>query len=183
MKTRLGIKPAVVTGLAWLAVVLWGFAVRGSDDGAAKHGEVAKATFAQLLSAMDKPPMYDTWPPKLNVVVSNECNAYATLDTSSGKPQPVVVVYTGEIEKVGEFNSDYLAFTLGHELGHLALGNVKAHGAEPPSEIVSRTFHAATRNRRRPLRHGFDAQGQFHARGRDAEPAEFRQAWPGLYIL
>jgi tetratricopeptide (TPR) repeat protein len=129
-----------LAAVGWLTTAALVADCRADDAAVAKHRAVAQTTLDQLLSAMPKPTNYDSWPPKLTIVENLENNAFASLDRTQGKVDPVMVVYTGEIEHIAQFNSDVLAFTIGHELGHLALGHVLADGKTPPSEIVSRAF-------------------------------------------
>lgn len=84
-----------------------------------RHREVGNDVLKRLLAVVDRPERWDAWPPRLDFVDVDEANASAGYEVVDGKRIPVLTVNRGEIEHVADFDPDALAFTLGHELGHL----------------------------------------------------------------
>jgi tetratricopeptide (TPR) repeat protein len=84
-----------------------------------RHVDVAKKVFAQLLAVMDRPEGWKVWPPEVTVTDPGIPNAYAGYKTVDGVDTPFVEVTADMIADVAKFDPQALAFTLGHELGHL----------------------------------------------------------------
>ena len=85
----------------------------------AKHREFAQSVLKQLLPHVDSHEMWDVWPPEIRVTDPGFANAFASYEVRDEKRIPYVVVTVTEIEKVAKFNRSALAFSVGHELGHL----------------------------------------------------------------
>lgn len=111
--------------VAWLILSLCllntcrlAFAQVGDRDHA-----LAEQVFHQLL-AVAPVPTGMSWPPELQIVDKDEINAFATVrKDGQGIDHPVVVCYSGLIDRAVEGNPDRIAFVLGHELGHHVLGH------------------------------------------------------------
>ncbi len=84
-----------------------------------RHRQVAQEVFDRLLAVQERPKGWDIWPPTLTVVDNGEVNAFAYYNQEERGRVPTVGINRGTIEKVAKFDRDVLAFTLGHELGHL----------------------------------------------------------------
>lgn len=84
-----------------------------------KHLEVTQAVINRLLEHVENPGVWDAWPPTLRVTDPGFVNAFASYEVVGEKRIPYVVVTTSLIEEIAEFDPDVLAFTVGHELGHL----------------------------------------------------------------
>jgi hypothetical protein len=93
-----------------------------------KHRKLAQEVLDRLVAVAVRPEGYDAWPPTIDVIAQDQPNAFASLDDNArineGKRVPIIVVHTGEIERVAEFDPDALSLTLGHEMGHHVLGHV-----------------------------------------------------------
>ena len=105
-----------------------------------RHQALAQSVFDQLLAVIDRPEGYDAWPPRLVIVDDAFPNAHATFDLKilrkEGRKIPLILLHTGEIEKIAEFDPNALALTLGHELGHHALGHIIS-GVDRTTEIMT----------------------------------------------
>lgn len=82
---------------------------------------------AKRLLAVVDPPANMEWPPTFVLVKADQINAYAGVRLGPGedaeKVLPRVAVTTAMMEKVVQGDEDRLAFIVGHELSHLALGH------------------------------------------------------------
>ena len=79
-------------------------------------------------------PQNMPWPPIVRVTSSPIFQACAlTVSGSDGEKHSYVIVYTGLLRDVIQGKPDRLAFILGHEFGHIALGHTqKDYSAETP---------------------------------------------------
>lgn len=84
-----------------------------------RHRQLADEVLQRLLAVVERPEKWDAWPPQLEIIDADEPNASAGFEEVDGKRIPTLTLNRGEIEQVAAFNADALAFTLGHELGHL----------------------------------------------------------------
>ena len=85
-----------------------------------KHRDLAQSVLNRLLEKMDRPEGYSQWPPTLEVTDLDYANAFASYrKDGENKFVPYIEVTRGLIEHTAEFDADALAFTIGHELGHL----------------------------------------------------------------
>ncbi|HWL09940.1 MAG TPA: M48 family metalloprotease, partial [Planctomicrobium sp.] len=84
-----------------------------------RHREVVNQVFTRLLAVMETPDGWESWPPTITVIDPGIANAYASFHTVDGVDVPYVEVTVTTIEKIANFDPDVLAFTIGHELGHL----------------------------------------------------------------
>ena len=109
------------SGTTALAAVICALSAssRACAEITARHREVGDGVLQRLLAVVERPEKWDAWPPKLEYVDVDEPNASAGYEEEDGKRIPVLTLNRGEIEHVAEFDPDALAFTLGHELGHL----------------------------------------------------------------
>ncbi|MDC0934775.1 M48 family metallopeptidase [Pirellulales bacterium] len=92
-----------------------------------RHREVALGVFDRLIEATPKPDNWEVWPPELTVANVDEINAYATHKSEERGLVPKIVINRGLIEQVANFDPDVLAFTIGHEIGHLIHKHVAKH--------------------------------------------------------
>jgi len=92
----------------------------------AKHREFAQSVLQQLLPHVDSHEMWEVWPPEIRVTDPGFANAFASYEVRDEKRIPFVVVTVTEIEKVAKFNRSALAFSVGHELGHLVHDDLQA---------------------------------------------------------
>lgn len=84
-----------------------------------KHRELAKSVLSRLLEKMERPDGYSQWPPTIEVTDHDHANAFASVKgDGDGNWVPHIEVTQGEI-KAANFDPHVLAFTIGHELGHL----------------------------------------------------------------
>lgn len=86
-----------------------------------KHRDLSDEVFKRLLRVIPRPDKWEVWPPTLELVDSDVCNASAGYKIVDDKRVPCITLNRGEIEIVAEFDPDMLAYTLGHELAHLTL--------------------------------------------------------------
>lgn len=105
--------------LCVVMLVNWTTAVRGMAEVTDRHREVVKEVSDRLLSVMDKPEGWEVWPPEISVVDPGFANAFASFRTENGVDIPMVEITVTTIEEVAKFEPDVLAYTIGHELGHL----------------------------------------------------------------
>lgn len=106
-----------------------------------RHRDLANEVFERLLAVMPRPAHWEVWPPKLTVIEPGYPNAMAGYETNAdGVEVPFVEVTVMTIEKIAKFDPEPLAFTLGHELGHLQLDHgrkkvafVKEFGRQLPT--------------------------------------------------
>jgi hypothetical protein len=99
---------------------------------------MAAQVFQQLLAAAPI-PAHTAWPPTLEIIDKDEINAFATMrKRKDGSEYPVVVCYTGLIQRDVEGNADRLAYILGHELSHHILGHTGASAGV--TEFLRATF-------------------------------------------
>lgn len=111
--------------LACLTVATFGIAISASSAQAEvteRHRKLAEEVFERLLAVMEQPAHWEVWPPTLTVIDPGYANAMAGFRTDeNGVDRPFVEVTVTTIEEIAKFQSEPLAFTLGHELGHLQL--------------------------------------------------------------
>jgi tetratricopeptide (TPR) repeat protein len=85
-----------------------------------RHREVVKEVSDRLLAVMDPPEHWEVWPPEVTVTDPGFANAFAGFKTNKDGVQiPFVEVTVTTIEEIAKFDGETLAFTIGHELGHL----------------------------------------------------------------
>lgn len=92
---------------------------RASAEITDKHREVVDRVTKRLLAVMDEPVGWEVWPPKVTVIDPGFANAFAGFRTENGVDVPYIEVTVDTIEKIAKFDEETLAFTIGHELGHL----------------------------------------------------------------
>src|SRR5215813_2939234 len=85
---------------------------------------LAEKVFQQLLAATPASGNMP-WPPRLELVDTDEINAFAAMRKKDDKEYSVVVCYAVLIKRDVEGNADRLAYILGHELAHHVLGHTK----------------------------------------------------------
>jgi tetratricopeptide (TPR) repeat protein len=120
-----------VTGLVVLAL---GRPVPAQVTG--KEERIVDQVAKRLLACMDRPPGYDSWPPRVVVEDQPEPNAFAGLDwkkwLATKEKHPLVTVVRKTVTEISENDPDILALTLAHELGHLHHGHsLRRIGAKP----------------------------------------------------
>ncbi|MAT73217.1 MAG: hypothetical protein CMJ58_27340 [Planctomycetaceae bacterium] len=84
-----------------------------------RHREIVQQVFERLLQHVERPEIWEVWPPELQVIDPGYANAFAGFEERDGQEVPHIVVTVDEIEQTAEFDPDILAYTIGHELGHL----------------------------------------------------------------
>ncbi len=84
-----------------------------------RHRAAVSEVCERLLAVMDKPEGWTVWPPEIKVVDPGFANAFASFRTENGVDMPIVEITVTTIEEVAKFEPDVLAYTIGHELGHL----------------------------------------------------------------
>ncbi|QDT32944.1 M48 family metalloprotease [Thalassoglobus polymorphus] len=84
-----------------------------------RHREVTDRVMKRLLAVMGKPAGWEVWPPEYEVTDPGFANAFAMYRTEDGIDIPRIEVTVTTIEEIAKFDEEALAFTLGHELGHL----------------------------------------------------------------
>lgn len=84
-----------------------------------KHREVVDRVTKRLLAVMEQPEGWKVWPHKVTVIDPGFANAFAGFRTEDGVEVPFIEVTVDTIEKIAKFDEETLAFTIGHELGHL----------------------------------------------------------------
>jgi hypothetical protein len=102
-----------------ISLLIFAMTSSGQAEVTQQHRDVAQAVFDRLLEHVEKPEAWDAWPPTLRVTDPGSANAFASYEVVGEKRIPYVVVTVTEIEENAESNPDTLAFTLGHEIGHL----------------------------------------------------------------
>lgn len=108
------------------------FALTGSSARAEitdRHRQVVDEVFNKLLAVMETPVHWEVWPPTVTILDEDFTNAFAGYNTVDGKDVPYVEITTQTIEEIAQFDPEVLAFTLGHELGHLAHDHGHQHVA------------------------------------------------------
>ena len=119
MSTQLNWKASLYRALGLMFVFALISANVAQAELTERQRKMSHEVFERLLAVIPKPERWDVWPPRLDLVDSDLANASAGPRTEDGKTIPVVTLYRGEIELVAQNDPDALAFTLGHELGHL----------------------------------------------------------------
>ncbi|MEZ6079813.1 MAG: hypothetical protein R3C56_30315 [Pirellulaceae bacterium] len=84
-----------------------------------RHREVVQEVADRLLAVMEKPEGWEAWPPEVTVVDPGFANAFASFREENGVEIPMVEITVTTIEDIAKFEPDVLAYTIGHELGHL----------------------------------------------------------------
>ncbi|TWT57511.1 Peptidase family M48 [Thalassoglobus neptunius] len=84
-----------------------------------RHEKVVNEVFQRLLAVMETPDGWEVWPPEVTVVDKGFANAFAGFRTEDGVDVPYVEITVTTVEEIADYDPDTLAFTLGHELGHL----------------------------------------------------------------
>lgn len=84
-----------------------------------RHRDVVKEVSDRLLAVMEKPAGWEVWPPEIVVVDPGFANAFASFREENGVEIPMVEITATTIEEIAKFEPDVLAYTIGHELGHL----------------------------------------------------------------
>lgn len=107
----------IALGIAMLASVLTGG--RGMAEVTDRHRDVVKEVSDRLLAVMEKPAGWEVWPPEVTVIDPGFANAFASFREENGVDIPIVEITVTTIEEVAKFEHDVLAYTIGHELGHL----------------------------------------------------------------
>lgn len=111
--------------------------------------KMVQEVWARLLAVTEAPEGF-AWPPTIEIVDKNECNAYATTrQPKEGEdPElhyPISVIYTGMLDQVIQGDADRLAFILGHELSHITCGHVISRTTGKP-KFVEIVFTRADEN-------------------------------------
>lgn len=104
--------------------------------------KMVQEVWARLLACVEAPEGY-AWPPTIEIVDKNDCNAYATTRAPKEGEDPklhypISVIYTGMLDQIIQGDPDRLAFILGHELNHILCGHVITAATGKPKfvEIV-----------------------------------------------
>lgn len=84
-----------------------------------QHRELTKKVMDRLLAVMEQPDGWEVWPPEYEVIDPGFANAFAMFRIEDGKEIPMIKVTVTTIEEIAQFDEETLAFTLGHELGHI----------------------------------------------------------------
>jgi len=84
-----------------------------------EHQQLVDEVTQRLLAVMEKPDHWEVWPPKVTVIDPGYANAMAGYRVVDGVEVPYIEVTVDTIEDVANFDAEVLAFTIGHELGHL----------------------------------------------------------------
>lgn len=92
---------------------------RGMAEVTDRHRDVVREVSDRLLAVMEKPDGWEVWPPEVTVVDPGFANAFASFRTENGVDIPIVEITVTTIEEIAKFDPDVLAYTIGHELGHL----------------------------------------------------------------
>jgi tetratricopeptide (TPR) repeat protein len=127
---------SLLTCLGLCLMVLWADAARAEVS--AERQAQTQQVFDRLV-AVSTPPAGIPWPPRFEIVEKNDINAYAVIrKKDDGTLDPVVVCFSGLLDKVIEGDADRLAYVLGHELAHHTLGHTKEKPAR--TEFLRVTF-------------------------------------------
>lgn len=116
---RILVMTMIVGGMPQAAQAQEDAAAEGQAEPADKHRQIVQQVLDRLLQHVEKPEIWSVWPPELEITDPGFANAYAGLKVVDGVETPFIIVTVTEIEEVAEFDEDILAYTLGHELGHL----------------------------------------------------------------
>lgn len=92
-----------------------------------RHLDVAQTVFDRLIAVQEKPESWEIWPPTLTVADVDAVNAFASHTETAEGLVPTITINRGLIEIVAQFDPDVLAFTIGHEIGHLVHKHVAKH--------------------------------------------------------
>ncbi|MEM8864342.1 MAG: M48 family metalloprotease [Planctomycetota bacterium] len=90
-----------------------------------RHRDLVQSIFDRLIAVTDQPEEWPIWPPLLNVADSDEINAFASEKQTEEGVVPMITINRGLIERIANFDEDVLAFTVGHELGHVYFSHLK----------------------------------------------------------